>query len=170
MHRVKYSHMGSGVLQKTTVIYHSLLLHQEMQPEPVTRGESYTTILCSDAAGISGPELISESQKHSGNVCCAQMSPHFNLFLGKMDFEFSVPSRLSSATEAKANVCRGLQWGKKVFSQPPIVQVLPLKKMREACNFHHRYTSTMRDKIRKKNPENHIVGSLKKLFANYGGK
>ena len=27
-----------------------------------------------------------------------------------------------------------VQWGKKVFSQPPIVQVLPLKKMREACN------------------------------------
>ena len=43
-----------------------------------------------------------------------------------------------------------LQWGKKVFSQPPIVQVFPLKKMREACNFHHRYTSTMRDKMRKK--------------------
>ncbi len=42
-----------------------------------------------------------------------------------------------------------IQWGKKVFSQPPIVQVLPIKKMREACNFHHRYTSTMRDKIRK---------------------
>ncbi len=41
------------------------------------------------------------------------------------------------------------QWGKKVFSQPPIVQVLPLKKMREACNFHHMCTSTMRDKIRK---------------------
>ncbi len=63
-----------------------------------------------------------------------------------------------------------IQWGKKVFSQPPIVQVLPLKKMREACNFHHRYTSTMRDKIRKTNPENHIVGFLKNLFANYGGK
>ncbi len=63
-----------------------------------------------------------------------------------------------------------IQWGKKVFSQPPIVQVLPLKKMREACNFHHRYTSTMRDKIRKKNPENPIVGFLKNLFANYGGK
>ncbi len=62
------------------------------------------------------------------------------------------------------------QWGKKVFSQPSIVQVLPLKKMREACNCHHRYTSTMRDKIRKKNPENHIVGFLKHLFANYGGK
>ncbi len=65
---------------------------------------------------------------------------------------------------------RHIQWGKKVFSQPPIVQVLPLKKMREACNFHHRYTSTMRDKIRKENPENHIVGFLKNLFANYGGK
>ena len=49
-----------------------------------------------------------------------------------------------------------IQWGKKVFSQPPIVQVLPLKKMREACNFHHRYTSTMTDKMRKKNPENHF--------------
>ena len=42
-----------------------------------------------------------------------------------------------------------LQWGKNVFSQPPIVQVLPLKMMREACNFHHRYTSTMTDNIRK---------------------
>ncbi|KAK3541668.1 hypothetical protein QTP86_034731 [Hemibagrus guttatus] len=29
-------------------------------------------------------------------------------------------------------VCGALSWGKKVFSQPPIVQVLPLKKMREA--------------------------------------
>ncbi len=64
-----------------------------------------------------------------------------------------------------------IQWGKKVFSQPPIVKVLPLKNMREVCNFHHRYNSTMRDKIRKeKNPENHIVGFLKNLFANYGGK
>ena len=59
---------------------------------------------------------------------------------------------------------------KKVFSQLPIVQVLPLKKMREACNFHHRYTSTMTDKMRGKNPENHIVGFLMNLFANYGGK
>ncbi len=53
----------------------------------------------------------------------------------------------------KGNRCYSLdqiQWGKKVFSQPPIVQVLTLKKMREACNFHHRYTSTMRDKIRNK--------------------
>ncbi len=63
-----------------------------------------------------------------------------------------------------------IQWGKKVFSQPPIGQVLTLKKMREACHFHHRYTSTMRDEIRKQNPENHIVGFLKNIFANYGGK
>ncbi len=63
-----------------------------------------------------------------------------------------------------------IQWGKKVFGQPPIVQILPLKKTKEACNFHHRYNSTMRDKIRKKIPENHIVGFLKNLFANYGGK
>jgi hypothetical protein len=39
---------------------------------------------------------------------------------------------------------------KKVFSQSLIVQVLPLKTMREACNFHHRYTSTMTDKMRGK--------------------
>ncbi len=47
-------------------------------------------------------------------------------------------------------ICICIQWGKEVFSQPPFVHVLPLKKMREACNFHHRYTSTMRDKIRTK--------------------
>ena len=63
-----------------------------------------------------------------------------------------------------------IQWAKKVFSQPPIVQVLPLKKMTEACNFHRRYTSTMTDKMRGKHPENHIVGFLINLFANDGGK
>ena len=46
-----------------------------------------------------------------------------------------------------------MQWGKKVFSQPTILQVLPLKRMREASNFHHRYTSTMTDKMRKTFPE-----------------
>ena len=68
------------------------------------------------------------------------------------------------------NELQFIQWGKKGFSQPPIVQVLPLKKMREDCNFHHRYTSTMTDKNRKKNPENHIVAFLMNLFANDGGK
>uniref|UniRef100_A0A8C6MIP9 C2H2-type domain-containing protein n=1 Tax=Nothobranchius furzeri TaxID=105023 RepID=A0A8C6MIP9_NOTFU len=40
-----------------------------------------------------------------------------------------------------------IQWGKKVFSQPPIVQVLPLKMMTEVSNLHHRYTSTVRDRM-----------------------
>ena len=71
---------------------------------------------------------------------------------------------------SKRGSCVNIQWGKKVFSHPPIVQVLPLKKMREACNFHHRYTSTMTDKNEGKNPENDIVGFLMNLFANYGGK
>ncbi len=38
-----------------------------------------------------GQSSISDSQKDSENVCCTQMSPHFSLFPGKMDFEFSVP-------------------------------------------------------------------------------
>ena len=42
---------------------------------------------------------------------------------------------LSSISSLRANGLNTyVQWGKKVFSQPPIVQVLPLKKMREACN------------------------------------
>ncbi len=58
-----------------------------------------------------------------------------------------------------------LQWDKKVFNQPPIVQVLPLKKMREACNFHHRYTSTMRDKIRKKKSRKSHCRIFKELIC-----
>ncbi len=41
------------------------------------------------------------------------MSPHFNLFPGKMAFESSVPKtkgtiQISLAAEAKANVCHGM--------------------------------------------------------------
>jgi len=43
-----------------------------------------------------------------------------------------------------------VQWGQKVFSQPLIVQVLLLRMTREVCNFHRRYTLTMRDKMEKK--------------------
>ena len=60
--------------------------------------------------------------------------------------------------------------GAKKYLVSHQLQVLPLKKMGEACNFHHRDTSTMTDKMREKNPENHIVGFLMYLFANYGGK
>ncbi len=63
-----------------------------------------------------------------------------------------------------------IQWGKKVFSQPPIVQVLPLKKMREACNFHHRYTSTMRDKIRKKKSRKSHCRIFNELIGKFLGK
>ena len=56
---------------------------------------------------------------------------------------------------------------KKVFSQPPIVQVLPLKDERPVI--YHRYTSTMTDKMRKK-IQKITVGFLINLFANYGGK
>lgn len=34
---------------------------------------------------------------------------------------------------------RHTKWGKKVFIQLPSLEV-----MREVCNFHHRYTSTVR--------------------------
>jgi len=43
-----------------------------------------------------------------------------------------------------------LKWGQKVFSQPLIVQVLLVRIMIEICNFHHRYNSTMREKMREK--------------------
>lgn len=40
-----------------------------------------------------------------------------------------------------------LQWDKKVFCQPLIVQFLPLKMFTEVCNFHHRHTSAVRDRM-----------------------
>uniref|UniRef100_A0A672PT46 Vacuolar protein sorting-associated protein 72 homolog n=1 Tax=Sinocyclocheilus grahami TaxID=75366 RepID=A0A672PT46_SINGR len=50
-------------------------------------------------------------------------------------------------------VTKAYKWGKKVFSQPPIVQVLPLKKMREAlcvhitvCVFSEKYERLEADK------------------------
>ncbi len=84
----------------------------------VTLGESYTSILCSDAAGFFGPELISDSQKDSENVCCSQMSPHFNLFLEKMDFEFSVPQSKETiqafiSDKSKCLSCMGVQQSKQ---------------------------------------------------------
>lgn len=36
---------------------------------------------------------------------------------------------------------------KKGFSEPPIVQVLLLKKITEVCHFHHRYTPTVRERM-----------------------
>ncbi len=90
---VKYSHMGSGVLQKATVIYHNDNYHKVCCcMKKCNLNICYTRRkLCCDAASFSGPELIPDSQKDSENVSCTQMSPNFNYFLGKMVFQFSVP-------------------------------------------------------------------------------
>ncbi len=83
--------MGSGVLQKTTVTYHSLLLHQEMQLESLLLEEkaihTFYAAMLQSSLGQSSSQIVKKSE----NVCCAQMSPHFNLFPGKTDLEFSVP-------------------------------------------------------------------------------
>ena len=73
-----------------------------------------------------------------------------NKFVHKIGEEYAFVRIENLFNFSSWNRTNKLQWGKKVFSQPPIVQVLPLKKMREACNFHYRYTSTMTDKIKEK--------------------
>ena len=40
-----------------------------------------------------------------------------------------------------------IQWGEQVFDTLPILQVFPLTKHVEVCNFYHRYTSTVKDGI-----------------------
>ena len=74
----------------------------------------------------------------------------------QLQMSWSHPS-VSSNTQVAINMYLYTLYSgaKKVFSQPPIVQILPLKTMREACNFHHRYNSTMTDKIRKKSRKSH---------------
>ena len=59
---------------------------------------------------------------------------------GKEEPELPLLQNIRLLELTAPQIATQIQWGKKVFSQPPIVQVLPLKKMREACNFHHRYT------------------------------
>jgi len=50
-----------------------------------------------------------------------------------------------------------IQWGQQIISQPLIVEVCLLRIMRKVCHFNHRYTSTMRDKMREKNTGNHKI-------------
>ncbi len=80
---VKYSLMGSRAENHCRLPQSA---SRNASWRSVTLGESYT-VHQFYAAGFSGPELISDS----GNVCCGQTSPHFNLFPGKTDFEFSIP-------------------------------------------------------------------------------
>ncbi len=84
-----------------------------------------------------------------------------NISIESFKYYFKKRNNSKQSKNSSLNPLRCIQWGKKVFSQPPIVQVLPLKKMREACILHHRYTSTMKDKIRKKKSRKHIVGFFK---------
>lgn len=51
----------------------------------------------------------------------------------------SIPRKCSPICAEKRN---RIMRGKKVISQPPIVQVIPIKMITEVCNFHHKYTST----------------------------
>jgi len=53
----------------------------------------YTSVQCRDAAEFSGSELISDGLKDSGNVCCGQKSPYFNMFWGKKLTLSSQPQR-----------------------------------------------------------------------------
>lgn len=50
------------------------------------------------------------------------------------------------------------------YANISILQDFPLKRW-EFGHFHQRYTSIVRDRIKKKNPWNHIVSFLKKLFV-----
>ncbi len=50
-----------------------------------------------------------------------------------------------------------LKWGQYVFDTLPIFQGFPLTKNGEICNCHRRHTSTVRQNLNKKNPENHSV-------------
>ncbi len=71
---VKYSHMGSGVLQKPAVIYHSLLLHQEMQHESLLLEEKaihqFFKAMLPGSLGQCSSQIVKKT------------SPHFNLVLG----------------------------------------------------------------------------------------
>jgi len=71
-------------------------------------------------------------------------------------------------SQTRKNLKDNIKWGQKIFSQPLIVQVILLRKMREVSNFHHRYSilyfNYERQNGRKKNPGNHIVGFKKYIF------
>ncbi len=94
----------SGVLQKTTVIYHSLML----QLDTSAIHQLYAAMLPA-SLGQSSSQIVKKTIYC--RKCCIQMSPHFNLSPGKMAFEFSVPKTKGTiqtfiATEAKASFGR----------------------------------------------------------------
>ncbi len=91
--------MGSGLLRKTTVIYHS----------PVAAALQIESLLRTKKA-ILGQSLSKIVQK---KVCCDQMSPHFHLFLRKIDVEFSVP-KTKGTIQTFTSRSKHLSWGPSV--------------------------------------------------------
>ena len=62
-----------------------------MQLVSIMQRGRHLLILRRNTGEISGPEVIWDGPKNSGNMFSGQTSPHFTLFLEKMDIEFYVP-------------------------------------------------------------------------------
>ena len=73
-----------------------------------------------------------------------KLSIPFFLCIHSHFYQFGSSLKVKSITQTLMQMCNfwnyrvkvNVQWGKKVFSQPPVLQVFPLKKMKEACHFH----------------------------------
>ena len=125
------------IVLKTCSVYPALFSHivaQQVTPQVTSFALAYRL-------GIEAPLVNNNSLNDNTNnntFICKAICMYFKMQSTKQKITTQKISRLNYSG------------AKKVFSQPPIVQVFPLKKMREACNFHHRYTSTMADKMRRK--------------------
>ena len=101
-------------------------------------------ICCSDSVNKEAPLCQMSDAKEILNTT-KRSKPHACLFMMVFRREtgnslvytplWHVSDGLSKAALARRRICQihnlqQLQWGQKVFSQSPIVQVLPLKKMR----------------------------------------
>ncbi len=111
---VKYSHVGSGVLWKTTVIYHSLLLHEEMQLEypclkEKAKHQFYAAMLLG-SLGQSSSQIVKKTVKICPVLRWVHISTCFceKWMVSSQSQRPKGPSILSSVTKAKANVCHGM--------------------------------------------------------------
>ena len=110
---------GQGSVQASQV-----LTHRSRQ------NISIRTSLCTGA-------LSCWNRKGPSPNCCHKVGStewsRMSLYAVALRFPFAVtkePSPKHYSSSNKLYSWHYIQWGKKVFSQPPIVQVLPLKKMR----------------------------------------
>ena len=141
-----HSHMGSGILWKILVTQHSPALHQEMQLEIVLcKEEGNLLILHRNASEFSGPEVIWDGPKGSGNMFSGQMSPHFSLFLGKTDNGFYVPKMKKTIQIVTNEKCKTSLWGWYggasvpmawvicIYVKVPLMRRLMLEFWRDIC-------------------------------------